>query len=73
MRYETYAARLKRLYSGWTDEEVRDAMEAVRESQQDHRLAWSDIWREYARRTFAPNVVCRLCGSENHTEATHID
>jgi hypothetical protein len=68
---ESYEDRLNRMYAGWTDEEVLHAMEAIRESQDSHRLAWEDVWREYARRTFPENVVCKRCGSDNHTELTH--
>ena len=70
---ESYEDRLHRLYAGWTDEEVKAAMEALRESQHYYKVTWDDIWREHARRTFSEDVVCRRCGSENHTAVTHAD
>jgi len=73
IRRETYEQRLKRLFEGWTDEEVLDAMKAIREVQDHNVQAWANVWREYARRTFSDNVVCHRCGSENHGTAIHDD
>ncbi len=73
---ETYEARLARLFSGWTDAEVVNmsaTMSDVPEFQNvdPKMVTWHDVWREYARRAFPENVVCKRCGSDNHTAETH--
>lgn len=71
VRTETTEDRLNRMFAGWTDTEVESLMVSLRESQDRHRLPWSDIWREYAKRTFSDNAVCKRCGSDNHTAENH--
>lgn len=70
---ETIEDRLNRMFAGWTDDEVEQAMVAIRESNARRfgRTPWDDVWREYAKRKFSDHIVCKRCGSDNHTEATH--
>ena len=63
---------LNRMFSSWTNDEVRILMETLREVPNHHRdVTWDVVWREYARRSFADNVVCKRCGSDNHTAINH--
>lgn len=69
-----YENRLNRMFSGWTDAEVKTAFEAIRESgaRRHSAVVFEDFWREYARRTWPDGVfLCSRCGSDNHGTANH--
>jgi hypothetical protein len=71
---ETLEQTLNRLFSDWTDDEVRDYFEQVR----DVGLGLNEgigfpLWREYSRRFFGGRIACGRCGSDNHHTEIHPD
>lgn len=69
---ETTEQILNRMYSGWTDDEVHQQMETLREADATISTPFALVWREYARRTYGPRgAACTRCGSDNHTAVNH--
>jgi len=78
---ETMEQRLRR-WDGFTVAELEQLWESVNEWKPSpmslpglqplpFRVFKDELWRAYARRKFPENVVCRRCGSDNHTAENH--